>query len=77
MSNIRDTKHRMHPLLRLFGQKRIFWRHGMNLLQEGPIYLISDNCVEPEDVAECDANAVVERALRKNVNTVSVNLNHK
>lgn len=63
--NIRDTKHRMHPLLRLFGAKMIFWRHGMNLLQEGPIYLISDNCVELEDVCLEDANAVVERALRK------------
>lgn len=35
---------------------------GMNALQEGPELLISDNCVNLEDVAPCDVDTVLVRA---------------
>lgn len=54
-------KYRPNPLLILFGNKRLFWRDGMNLLQEGPLRLISDNCVTLEDVAQCDIADVMRR----------------
>jgi len=54
-------KYRQHPLQMLFGNKRIWWKDGMNALQEGPLRLISDNCVTVEDVAMCDALDVMSR----------------
>lgn len=56
------AKHNTHPLLRFFHARRIFWRDGMNALQEGPIRFISDNCVEAEDVALCDVQAILDHA---------------
>lgn len=51
-----------HPLKRLFAARKMTEREGMNALQEGPILLISDNCVTADDVAPCDTRAVLERA---------------
>lgn len=53
----RRAKYQRHPLLSLFDNKRIPYPYveGMNALQEGPLRLISDNCVNVEDVALCDA----------------------
>lgn len=56
------AKHNEHPLLRLFHSKRIFWRDGMNLLQEGPLRFISDECVTPEEVHPDDVAAVMNHA---------------
>lgn len=56
------AKHNTHPLLRLFHRNRIFWRDGINLLQEGPLRFISDECVTVEDVAPCDVEAVMNHA---------------
>ena len=50
-----------HPLRLLFAGRKFTDREGMNLLQDPG--LISDLCVEPEDVAPCDVERVL--AMRR------------
>jgi len=49
-----------HPLVRLFHARKFTIREGMNWLQDRGH--ISDNCIDPEDVAECDVKVVLEKA---------------
>lgn len=51
------AKYQPHPLMCLFGSRRIFWRDGMNQLAERG--LISDLCVTERDVAPVDYMRVI------------------
>lgn len=62
VSHIRDTKHRMHPLIMLFDNARVSHIDGMNALQDGPLRLISDNCVTIGDVPYGDAREAMMHA---------------
>lgn len=56
------AKYNWHALVFLFYAKRFTIEQGMNALQDGPLLLISDNCVTPEDVAACDVAAILKLA---------------
>jgi hypothetical protein len=53
------SKEDEHPLRTLFQQKRYTTTQGMNWLQSNGY--VSDNCIDPEDVARCDAERVLYR----------------
>lgn len=61
------SKYNVHPLTRALIARRWSVTAGMNWLQDRG--LISDNCVEVEDVAEVDVEKVLER-IKKNECTV-------